>query len=87
MENVFQWKKHDVIQLKKRLCNLLRLEENRSNQLYQEFVWIDVYLMSIWIQILTEMRHISNKCCNTILLRILDKFIDMKNVFYEPESC
>ena len=32
------------------------------------------------------MRHISNKCCNTILLRILDKFLDMKNDFYDEES-
>ena len=40
----------------------------------QDFVWIDVYLMYIYVEISTEMRHTSNKCCNTILLRIADKF-------------
>ena len=48
------------------LKNIIKLD--------QDFVWIDVYLMYIYVEISTEMRHTSNKCCNTILLRITDKF-------------
>ena len=34
---------------RKLLLNLLLLKQNRYNQLYEDFVWIDVYLMSILI--------------------------------------